>query len=48
MRRVLDPNDDDRMPLDADPLPAETIAQLRELDRSGRADACRQRGGGGD
>jgi len=29
MRRVLDPNDDDRMPLDADPLPAETIAQLR-------------------
>ena len=29
MRRVLEPNDDDRMPLDADPLPAETIAQLR-------------------
>ncbi len=29
MRRVLDPNDDDRMPLDADPLPAETIARLR-------------------
>jgi hypothetical protein len=29
MRRVLEPNDDDRMPLDADPLPAETIGQLR-------------------
>jgi hypothetical protein len=29
MRRVLDPNDDDRMPLDADPLPPETIARLR-------------------
>src|SRR5688572_27952888 len=29
MRRVLDPNDDDRMPLDADPLPAEIIAKLR-------------------
>src|SRR5688572_24908973 len=29
MRRVLDPNDDDRMPLDADPLPQETIARLR-------------------
>jgi hypothetical protein len=29
MRRVLDPNDDDRMPLDADPLPEETIALLR-------------------
>ena len=29
MRRVLDPNDDDRMPLDADPLPADVIARLR-------------------
>ncbi|MGH9373656.1 MAG: DUF1549 domain-containing protein, partial [Vicinamibacterales bacterium] len=29
MRRVLDPNDDDRMPLDADPLPETTIALLR-------------------
>ena len=26
---MLDPNDDDRMPLDADPLPAATIALLR-------------------
>ena len=26
---MLDPNDDDRMPLDADPLPPETIALLR-------------------
>ena len=29
MRRVLDPNEDDRMPLDADPLPDATIAILR-------------------
>jgi hypothetical protein len=29
MRRVLDPSDEDRMPLDADPLPSETIAQLK-------------------
>jgi hypothetical protein len=29
MRRVLDPSDDDRMPLDADPLPEPVIATLR-------------------
>ena len=29
MRRVTDPNEEDRMPLDGDPLPAETIAQLK-------------------
>jgi Protein of unknown function (DUF1553)/Protein of unknown function (DUF1549)/Planctomycete cytochrome C len=29
IRRVLDENDDDRMPLDKDPLPAPTIAVLR-------------------
>ena len=29
IRRLLDENEDDRMPLDADPLPAETIARLR-------------------
>jgi hypothetical protein len=29
MRRVLDENEDDRMPLDADPLPAADIAKLR-------------------
>ena len=29
IRRLLDENDDDRMPLDADPLPAETITRLR-------------------
>ena len=29
MRRVLDENDDDRMPLDADPLAPEIIARLR-------------------
>src|SRR5687767_10950044 len=29
INRVLEENEDDRMPLDADPLPAETIAVLR-------------------
>jgi hypothetical protein len=29
INRVLDENEDDRMPLDADPLPADTIAVLR-------------------
>jgi hypothetical protein len=29
IRRILDESDDDRMPLDADPLPAETVATLR-------------------
>ena len=29
IRRLLDENPDDRMPLDADPLPAETIALIR-------------------
>src|SRR5688500_1915783 len=29
MRRLVDPNDDDRMPLEADPLPEATIARLR-------------------
>ena len=29
MRRVLDESDEDRMPLDADPLPAPEIAKLR-------------------
>ena len=28
-RRLIEPNDDDRMPLDMDPLPAETIARFR-------------------
>jgi hypothetical protein len=29
IRRVIDPNDDDRMPLDADPLPEDVVARLR-------------------
>jgi hypothetical protein len=29
IRRLLDENEEDRMPLDADPLPAETIARVR-------------------
>ena len=42
MRRVLDPNDDDRMPLDADPLPEEHDRAAAGLDRPGRADARRR------
>ncbi|MBA2602614.1 MAG: hypothetical protein H0U94_03415, partial [Acidobacteria bacterium] len=29
IKRLLDPNEEDRMPLDADPLPPETIARLQ-------------------
>ena len=39
MRRVLDENADDRMPLDEDPLPESTIAAAACVDRSGSADA---------
>jgi hypothetical protein len=35
MRRVLEENEDDRMPLDADPLPAAEIAKLRAWIDSG-------------